>query len=185
MLTKPKLSQVRSAVLISGRGSNLQALLDKEGCNIRLVCSHKKSAPGILKAKRCGIPTKIFSPLRFAELEAFLKEKYIEKIFLLGFMKILPEGFVHQWQGQIVNLHPSLLPLYPGTHSIERSFEDKNKLGVSLHTVIPAMDEGPIIQQSCVAGKDSSFYPQTLEQAAQQIAMREHFLVRKYEDHWL
>ena len=189
MLTKPKLSQVRSAVLISGRGSNLQALLDKEGCNIRLVCSHKKSAAGVLKAKRCGIPTKIFSPFRFAEMEAFLKEKHIEKIFLLGFMKILPEEFVHQWQGQIVNLHPSLLPLYPGTHSIERSFEDKNKLGVSLHTVIPAMDEGPLLQQSCVADKESCFspqtYPQTLEQAAQRIAMREHFLVRKYEDHWL
>ena len=60
----------RTAVLISGRGSNLQALPDKEGCNIRLVCANKKKSPGILKAKRYGIPSKIFSPFSFDDLEA-------------------------------------------------------------------------------------------------------------------
>ncbi|MBN8537906.1 MAG: phosphoribosylglycinamide formyltransferase [Deltaproteobacteria bacterium] len=183
MIPNPSMKKLeRTAVLISGRGSNLQTLLDKEGCNIRLVCSNKKKAPGLLKAKRSGIPTITFSPFSFSELNSYLLEKKIQKIILLGFMKIIPAEFVNQWQGRIVNLHPSLLPAYPGLDSIENSFKDKAAMGVSLHLVTPEMDEGPLLVQSKVYPKN--FSSLTSRQAHWGISCREHFLVRKLADVW-
>ena len=173
----------RTAVLISGRGSNLQALLDKEGCNIRLVCANKKKAPGILKAKRYGIPCKIFSPFNFDDLEAYLKAKKIQRIILLGFMKILPASFVNQWQGRILNLHPSLLPAYPGLDSIDKSFQDRQSMGITIHTVIPEMDEGPILFQSKVY--DQNDLPNSNLFAHWGISFREHLAVRKMGDKWI
>lgn len=179
----PNLTSARTAVFISGRGSNLQALLDKEGCNIRLVVSNKKKAPGILKAKRSGVQFKVCSPLNFEDLNQELKNSKIQKILLLGFMKILPESFVQSWQGKIVNLHPSLLPLFPGLDSIDKSFYAEAPMGVSLHSVIPAMDEGPLINQSCVYATTAK--PENVQDAHWAISFREHFLVRRMGDKWI
>lgn len=183
MSLTPNLLSARAAVFISGRGSNLQALLDKEGCNIRLVISNKRKAPGVLKAKRAGVMVKSLSPLRFEELAPLLKEMKIQKIVLLGFMRILPASFVEDWTGRIINLHPSLLPLFPGLDSIEKSYQEKASMGVSLHTVIPAMDEGPLLNQSCVYRNDQK--PLSSQEAHWGISFREHYLVRRMGDKWI
>lgn len=183
MSLTPNLLSARTAVFISGRGSNLQALLDKEGCNIRLVVSNKRKAPGVLKAKRAGVLVKAFVPVRFEDLTSLLKQMQIQKIVLLGFMKILPADFVEAWAGRIVNLHPSLLPLFPGLDSIEKSYQEKAPMGVSLHTVIPAMDEGPLLNQSCVYSENNK--PLSSQEAHWGISFREHYLVRRMGDKWI
>lgn len=183
MSLMPNLSSARTAVLISGRGSNLQALLDKEGCNIRLVVSNKRKAPGVLKSQRAGVFTKVMAPLKFEELVSELRVARIQKIVLLGFMRILPDFFVAEWNEKIINLHPSLLPLFPGLESIEKSFQSGADMGISLHTVIPAMDEGPILNQSRVFSKDR--LPATSQEAHWAISFREHYLIRRMGDKWI
>lgn len=183
MTLPPKVCSLRTAVFISGRGSNLQALMDKEGCNIRLVCSNKNKIQGVLKAKRSSLTTKIISPINFKDLESFLKEKHINKIILLGFMKLLPEAFVKTWKERIVNLHPSILPEYPGLDSIIRSHQEKANMGITLHVVTLEMDEGPIIVQSKVYAK-GKMAPLGLQRAQWAISFREHYFVRRLEDKW-
>lgn len=183
MSLMPNLFSARTAVFISGRGSNLQALLDKEGCNIRLVVSNKRKAAGVLKTRRAGVSVNLCIPLSFDKLHQELSKNKIQKIVLLGFMKILPESFVNQWQGKIVNLHPSLLPLFPGLDSIEKSYTESAPMGVSLHLVIPAMDEGPLFNQSCVYRQNNK--PRSLQEAQWGISFREHFLVRRMGDKWI
>lgn len=183
MSLTPNLFSARTAVLISGRGSNLQALLDKEGCNIRLVVSNKRKAPGVLKSKRAGCVTWVMSPLNFEDLIKKLKDVGIKKIILLGFMRLLPEAFVTEWSGKIINLHPSLLPLFPGLDSIEKSFQSESDMGISLHTVIPAMDEGPILNQSRVYSGNR--LPKTSQEAHWAISFREHYIIRRMGDKWI
>ena len=141
------------AVFISGRGSNLSALM--ECCfldSIGLVVSSHPHAYGLKKARRYGLPTKVLaSKVDWQDLLSALKTHNISKIFLAGFMKILPTHFIKEWQRPIVNIHPSLLPQYPGLHSIERSFKDKNAMGCTLHKVIDKVDMGEIIFSSAIA----------------------------------
>ena len=139
----------RWAVFISGTGSNLQALLDRCYDPMPLVVySSKASAAGLSKAKRMGIHTVALSnPIDWTELEQDLHRRRIQKIFLLGFMKIIPESFVNRWSNRMVNLHPSLLPLYPGLRAFEKAYEDKALLGATVHYVTPDLDSGPIIRQ--------------------------------------
>ena len=140
------------AIFISGRGSNLSALM--ESCHldpIGLVVSSRPRAYGLKKAKRYGISTKVLDPkVNWPDLLSALKAHHISKIFLAGFMKILPAHFIHQWQKPIFNIHPSLLPQYPGLHSIERSFKDKSQMGCTLHKVIDKVDMGDIIFSSAI-----------------------------------
>lgn len=136
------------AVFISGTGSNLGGVME---CvfsrnSVKLVVSSKSHAYGLKKAKRYGITTKVLSSkIDWQELLSDLQAHGISKIFLAGFMKILPESFIRQWQKPIVNIHPSLLPKYPGLKSIQRAFQDQAPMGCTLHEVIAQVDEGPII----------------------------------------
>lgn len=160
------------AVMISGTGSNLAALLDLESVlNINLVISNKENAYGLSRARRRGIPTFIFQNNDWDGLQKQLNQYLIDYIFLAGFMKICPENFVKNWE--IYNVHPSLLPAYPGLQSIERSFQDGAEMGATIHKVIPAVDEGPIILQK------KSTVADTLSASEFQVHLNEHRLVRK------
>lgn len=169
----------RLAVFISGRGSNLVHALEAEA-DVRLVITNRGKAAGVQKAKRRGVPVEVFDGDWVGLIEV-LKRYRVQNLFLLGFMKLLPEQFLAQFQteigGQILNLHPSLLPEYPGLHSIERAFADRAPIGVTIHNVIAEMDAGEVeIQRSL--GAD-------LQQASQLAAVKlwvssdEAFCVRK------
>ena len=168
----------RHAVFISGGGSTLQALLEMQHqINISLVVTNKKQALGVLKAKRFGKTILHFNKeMAFEKLNQTLKLNKIDCIILAGFLKILPESFVKQWENKIINIHPSLLPLYPGLYSAEKSWEDNNDMGVSLHKVITEMDAGEIIlQQKCLKN------PKSLQQQEALYFLRrtEQFLLRE------
>ena len=151
---------MRFAVWISGRGSNLRSLLESpQGGQIHLVVSNKKKALGLGHAKRYGVPTFV-SPLRtqgaWHDLYQLHLTYKIDVIFLAGFMKIVPEAFLKWWdQRPILNLHPSLLPSYPGLNSIGRAYKDKAPMGATVHFVTAGLDEGPIFLQEQVQGYHS------------------------------
>lgn len=132
------------AVFISGGGSTLQALLEvQHQFSIRIVITTKKNVLGSLKAKRFGIPVIHFKKTEsFTALTKLLKSKKVDLIFLAGFMRLLPEDFVNHWQGQIFNIHPSLLPEFPGLNSAEKSYLAKKQMGVTIHYVTAEMDQG-------------------------------------------
>ncbi len=133
------------AVFISGRGSNLQTLLDGlEENAIVLVVSSSAKAPGILKARRMGVPVLVTSSkIDWTLLQSELEQRKVERIFLAGFMKIIPLSFLQSWKNRILNVHPSLLPDFPGLHAIEKSFAAGGAMGVTVHIVTPEMDAGP------------------------------------------
>lgn len=150
------LKPCRWCVFISGRGSNLAASLEgirESGTHeIELVVSSAENAAGLAKAKRSGVPVLIApktssGKIDWDELNVELKRRRIDMIFLLGFMKIVPAKFTDQWTNRIVNLHPSLLPAYPGLNSIERAFTAGSELGASLHLVVPEVDAGRVLKQ--------------------------------------
>jgi len=158
------------AVLISGRGSNLQSLIDAAGDSYRiiLVVSNVESAGGLEKAQRSGIPTAVVphtGKTREAfdsEIDAALRAVGAELVVLAGFMRILSDGFVRGWEGRLINIHPSLLPAYKGTRVHERVLEAKEALsGASVHFVVPELDAGPVIAQAKVPVHPSDT-PQTL-----------------------
>ena len=147
------------AVLISGRGSNLGALIAAQGdaYAIVLVISNIAGAGGLDKAAAAGIPTKVIahqgkSRETFdAEIDAALRTADIEIVCLAGFMRILSDGFVRAWEGKLLNIHPSLLPAYRGTKVHERVIAAKEALsGASVHFVVPELDAGPVIAQGSV-----------------------------------
>ena len=137
---------VRWALFLSGRGSTAQALMDQIGdLDLRLVVSSRKNAYGVLRARRMGVPWTFFGKdSGWEQLHQDLKARGIQAIFLVGFMRLLPATFVAKWKGRIFNVHPSLLPDYPGAQAMERSFFAKAPMGVSLHEVTAEMDAGPL-----------------------------------------
>jgi phosphoribosylglycinamide formyltransferase-1 len=165
-------ARLRVAVLISGRGSNLQALID--ACSdpafpaeIRLVISNEPGAQGLVRAERARIPTRVIAHKQFAERASFdaaldraLEEAGIELVCLAGFMRMLGDAFVARWRNRLINIHPSLLPAFKGLNTHERVLAAGERLtGCTVHFVRPAMDEGPIIVQSTVpvlAGDDAA-----------------------------
>lgn len=151
------------AVFISGRGSNLQSLID--ACQnadfparITLVLSNKPDAYGLQRAAQAGIPTCVVDHKNYAGREAFedalqdaLQQHSVDLICLAGFMRILTAGFVQPWEGRMINIHPSLLPAYKGLDTHARAIQAGEKYaGCSVHYVTPGMDEGPIIIQRAV-----------------------------------
>jgi phosphoribosylglycinamide formyltransferase-1 len=158
------------AVLISGRGSNLQSLIDAAGTSYRiiLVVSNVEGAGGLDKARDAGIATTVIphtGKTREAfdsEIDASLRAAGADLVVLAGFMRILSDGFVRGWEGRLINIHPSLLPAYRGTRVHERVIEAREALsGASVHFVVPELDAGPVIAQAKVAVHPSDT-PQTL-----------------------
>lgn len=157
------MKRMRTAILISGRGSNMASLLDAERqpdfpAEIALVLSNRPDAAGIEKAARAGIETRIVDHRAFSGREAFeeamdavLREAGIELVCLAGFMRVLTPGFVARWEGRMLNIHPSLLPLFKGTHTHRQALEAGVRVhGCTVHFVVPELDSGPIIAQACV-----------------------------------
>lgn len=172
----------RRAVLISGRGSNLQALIDLGDSRLSLVISSKADAPGLRRARRAGIPTLVLpKKIDWSAVDQELRRRGITQIFLAGFMRLLPEAFVRGWSGRILNVHPSLLPAYPGLSALEKSHSDRAPMGVTVHVVVPEMDAGPVrFQKKIAIGSD---WP-TLQQAQWRISQVEQRLVREAWQKW-
>lgn len=150
-------------VLISGRGSNLQALLDAAQspafpARIALVISNKAEAAGLARAEKAGVETLVINHKDFPNREAFdaemtraLKERNVSLVCLAGFMRLLSAQFVTRWTGRLINIHPSLLPLFKGLHPHRQALEAGVKLhGCTVHFVTPDVDDGPIIAQAAV-----------------------------------
>jgi phosphoribosylglycinamide formyltransferase-1 len=151
---------VKSAViLISGRGSNMQALVEAgTGMRYRAVISNRPDAAGLAWAKSKGLETRVVDHKAFAQREAFdaalaLAIDAFTPDFILyaGFMRIVGEAFVNRFAGRIVNIHPSLLPAFPGLHTHRRALEAGVKIhGATVHFVTASLDNGPIIVQAAV-----------------------------------
>lgn len=157
------MERVKLAVLISGRGSNLQSLIDACAdqnfpAEISIVISNRPDAYGIERAKQAGLQTQIIDHKTFPDRESFeealqksLAESPVDLICLAGFMRVLKEKFVNQWEKRIINIHPSLLPKYPGLHTHQRAIEaGDTSSGCTIHYVTAGMDEGPVILQKSV-----------------------------------
>lgn len=167
------------AVLLSGFGSNLQALIDaaRAGSLQRapsLIISDKAKAPGLARAAKAGLETRFLDPKEHATranygqaLHLELDRARIDFVVLAGFMRILHESFVTNWIGRIVNIHPSLLPRYPGlnTHSRVLDSQDQEH-GSTIHFVTPELDAGPSIAQFRLQ-VDSSDTKETLKERVQ------------------
>jgi phosphoribosylglycinamide formyltransferase-1 len=151
------------AVLISGRGTNMCALADqarkgKLPVDIRVVVSDRPDAPGLQLARERGIPTASLALRDFANREAFdlrlaeiVDGFHPELVVLAGYMKILSPAFVRQFTGRLLNIHPSLLPKYPGLHTHRRALTAQDRQhGASVHFVIEELDSGPIVIQGRV-----------------------------------
>jgi len=147
-------------ILISGRGSNLQALLEaKLPCRIAAVISNRADAEGLAIAKAHGIPTAVVEHRDYADRDSFdaALAKTIDSfqpdiVALAGFMRILTTGFVTHYQGKLINIHPSLLPAYDGLDTHARALRDGVKIhGCTVHFVTHDLDHGPIIIQAAVA----------------------------------
>ncbi|MDP2355835.1 MAG: phosphoribosylglycinamide formyltransferase [Beijerinckiaceae bacterium] len=161
------MSKRRTAILISGRGSNMASLIEaaKEPsfpAEIVLVLSNKPEAPGLFAAKAQGINVaavdhKIYAGRAAfeASLQKMLLAHRIDFICLAGFMRLLTPSFVTHWEGRLINIHPSLLPSYKGLDTHERAIADGVKIhGCTVHYVVAEMDAGPIIAQAAVTVLD-------------------------------
>ncbi len=155
--------RLKTAILISGRGTNMQALIDDCARNdapaeIALVVSNVPDAAGLDRATAAGIETMTLDHRDFGSREAFetaltghLESKGIEFVCLAGFMRLLTESFVGHWLERLINIHPSLLPAYKGLDTHQRALDDGVRFtGCTVHFVRPAMDDGPIIVQAAV-----------------------------------
>src|SRR5690606_18368473 len=150
-------------VLISGRGSNLQARIDACAApgfpaEIVLVISNNAGAQGLERARAAGIATEIVDHRGYADRDSFdaaldgaLRRAGVELVCLAGFMRLLTPGFVERWRDRVINIHPSLLPAFKGLHSHERALAAGVRLsGCTVHFVRAEMDDGPIIVQAAV-----------------------------------
>lgn len=150
-------------ILISGRGSNMEAIVQacaqqNWSARIAAVISNKATAGGLEFAASHGIATAVVDHKQFDSREAFDTElaRVIDSyqpdlVVLAGFMRILTEGFVRHYDGRLLNIHPSLLPAFPGLHTHERAIEAGCKLaGATVHLVTPELDHGPIVIQAAV-----------------------------------
>ena len=155
--------RVRTAILISGRGSNMAALIAAARApdfpaEIALVLSNKSDAGGLAIAKKAGVPTAAIDPKIHAgrddfeaSMQVMLEIHRIEMICLAGWMRVLGAPFVERWRGRMINIHPSLLPAYRGLHTHERALADGvAEHGCTVHFVEPELDAGPVIAQARV-----------------------------------
>jgi len=156
----------RFAVLISGSGSNLQAIIDAvtsgaiDG-DLALVLSNNADAYGLERARQAGIPAEVLSHRDFQTREAFddamatlLLEQEVDLVVLAGFMRILTPRFLRHFEGRVINVHPSLLPSFPGNNAPQQALNSGAKIsGCTVHFVEEAVDAGPYIAQEAVPVK--------------------------------
>ena len=147
-------------ILISGRGSNLNALIDHAkqtgAYQIRAVISNRPAADGLALAQAAGLDTAVLDHTEYESREAFdaaladLIDRYQpDWLVLAGFMRVLTEGFVNRYLGRLVNIHPSLLPAFPGLKTHQKALEAGVRVhGVTVHLVTPELDHGPIVDQA-------------------------------------
>ena len=178
----------KTAVLASGFGSNLQALIDAQAAGeslarIACVVSDRADSGALVRAARHGIEGILLSPRDFPDREALdtalcdrLDARGIDWVVLAGYMRILSKAFVRRYRGRILNIHPSLLPAYPGIRSIERAHADRAaRTGVTVHFVDEGVDTGPIILQEAFAVDPQ----ESLEALTQRVHALEHRLYPK------
>ena len=146
-------------VLISGRGSNMRSLVEADlPARVAAVISNRPDANGLEYARSRGIPTEIVDHTGFDSREAFdaalatvIDRHTPDLVVLAGFMRVLTEGFVQRYAGRLLNIHPSLLPSFPGLHTHERALVAGVKIhGATVHFVTPDLDHGPIVVQAAV-----------------------------------
>jgi len=171
------------AVLISGGGTNLQAIIDAIAGNrldakIEVVLSNRADAFGLVRAKNHGIPTEILDHKAFPSREAYdqavvdlLRARSVQLVALAGFMRLLSPVLVRAFSNRIMNIHPALLPSFPGLHVQKKALEHGVRFsGCTVHFVNEACDEGPIIIQAVVP----VFPDDSEEQLAERILQQEH-----------
>lgn len=177
------------AVLLSGRGSNFisiyESILNGQITNakISVVISNKEDAPGLLYAKKEGLNAIFLNPKDFSNRESYdahivsvLKKSGIELVCLAGYMRIITKGFVESFPNQIINIHPSLLPSFPGLHAQRQALEYGVKYsGCTVHFVDENVDHGPIILQEVVPVLDDD----TEETLSDRILQKEHIIYPK------
>jgi phosphoribosylglycinamide formyltransferase-1 len=174
----------RVAVLISGRGSNMMALIEAAKAHdypaeIVLVVSNRPEAQGLARARELGVATAIVDHIAFGDdresferaLEGELQTHRIELVCLAGFMRLLTPWFVTRWSGRMLNIHPALLPQLKGLHSHRRALAaGLSEHGATVHFVVPAMDSGPIVAQERVPVRAGD----TEETLAERVLAAEH-----------
>jgi phosphoribosylglycinamide formyltransferase-1 len=174
----------RVAILISGRGSNMAALIDAARAQdfpaeICVVVSNKADAAGVARARDAGIPVEIVASRPFGKdragfekaLQTVLDQRSVDLVCLAGFMRLFTAEFVQRWHGRMLNIHPSLLPAFPGLDPHGQALRAGVKMsGATVHFVTPDTDAGPIVIQGAVAVKDDD----TVETLSERIRSVEH-----------
>jgi phosphoribosylglycinamide formyltransferase-1 len=174
---------MRVGVLASGAGTNLQAILDRvhgrEGVEVVAVASDQPGARALERAAAAGVPTAVFPlesdrPARDAAIAGFLERQGVELVVLAGYMALLEPSFLARFPGRVINVHPALLPAFPGLRAIEQALDYGVKVfGVTVHFVDEGVDTGPVIAQRAVE------LPDAVDPAAVREALRplEHDLL--------
>ena len=165
-------------VLVSGEGTNLQALLDA-GLPVVAVASDNTKAKGLDRAAKAGIEAGAFPAAEFEsrerrdqELAEWLGERGVELVVLAGYMRLLSEPFLDRFPGRILNVHPSLLPSFPGAHAVEDALAHGVKVtGATVHFVDQGIDTGPIVLQEAVAVREGDS-PESLHARIQAVEHR-------------
>jgi phosphoribosylglycinamide formyltransferase-1 len=177
------MTRKRVGILISGRGSNMSALIEAARspdypAEIVGVLSNRAAAPGLATAAAEGIATASLAQSKFPTRDMFedvmtqtLESWDVDIVCLAGFMRILGDDFVHHWAGRMINIHPSLLPLYKGLHTHERALADGARVhGCTVHFVTPGLDEGAAILQAEVPVLPGD----TVDSLAARVLIEEH-----------
>jgi len=159
-MTKNSSQKLNLVVLISGSGSNLQAIIDAIESNrldasIRAVISNKHDAYGLQRAKKAGISTEVLEHKNFPDRESFdlqliktIDQYQPDLLVMAGFMRILSDGFINHFTDRMINIHPSLLPKFKGLHTHKRALEaGEAEHGLTIHYVTAELDSGPILKQ--------------------------------------
>ena len=176
-------SRHRLAVLISGRGSNLQSIIDAIGARsldaaIAIVISNRADAPGLVRARDAGLEVRYLSPKDYPDRDAYdraiveiLRARGVDLVCLAGYMRIVGPPLLEAFPDRILNIHPSLLPSFPGLHAQRQALEHGVRIsGATVHFVSVELDAGPIVMQAAVPVRDED----TVETLSARILIEEH-----------
>jgi phosphoribosylglycinamide formyltransferase-1 len=175
----------RLGVLISGRGSNLQAIIDATrsrelDAEIAIVISNQADAPGLVRARDAGIETRCLDARQYRDRDAFdhalvqaLNDKRVDLVCLAGFMRVVGRPLLDAFPNRILNIHPSLLPAFPGLNAQQQALDHGVRItGATVHLVSPIVDNGPIVAQGAVPVLDTD----TVDTLSARILIEEHRL---------